>query len=249
MTEDRQFTVNTRDESMLTSLFFARYQTTGQLQQGHFKTEKTCSNRLHKLARMGLIEYWRPWVGHQVWRLSRSGWERETDHFRQQVRYKRKWPKAGGLEHILEISDFYVAIAPELNEEVGGYPNWEWRDEPRAYKTYPLPGNKRGYHRPDAEIHVGDLVFFLERQSARSRRTRQTFDAKCEGYKQYIEYAELDPDKAQIVFACDTERDKEYAHNAAVKYDLGHIWGGARDTTDVVLEMVKEAAPSRKLEA
>lgn len=247
MAEGIRFTVNTRDEIMLTSLFFARHQRSDQLQQGNFTKEKTCSNRLHQLAKMGLVEYWRPWTGCKLWRLTRAGWEREVDYFSEHAgRYKKKWPKSSAVEHILEINDFYVEIAAELDKMVGEHPDWVWRDEPRSYKNYPLPGNKRGYHRPDAEIHVGDFVFFLERQSVRSKRTVDTFEKKCADYRRYMEYAELDPDKTQVVFTCDTERDERHAHDAAVRYDLDHLVGDVQKTADGLLSEVQKSVPGAK---
>ena len=176
-----------------------------------------------------------------VWKLTKSGWEREAENLGRRGERHRKWPKEESLKHFLEVNDFYVGIAPELDETFGGYPNWEWRDEPKSYTTYPLPAKKKGYHRPDAEIHVGDLTFFIERQSERSRKTQETFDNKCANYRRYIEYTERDRQKNHAVFICDTERDAQYAHKAATENELAHIWGGVEETIDAVLEIAKDA--------
>ena len=246
MAEGRKFTVNSRDESMLTSLFFAPYQRTDQIQQGHFDSFTTCKDRLYKLSHMKLVEPWTPWRRCTVWKLTKSGWEREAGNFGRRGERHRKWPKEESLKHFLEVNDFYVGIAAELDETFGRYPNWEWKDEPKSYSTYPLPAKKKGYHRPDAEIHIGDLVFFLERQTERSRKTQETFDKKCADYKRYIEYTERDPQKTYLVFACDTERDAQYAHNAAVDRGLGHIWGGVDETIDAILEIAGKASTNTK---
>ena len=62
----------------------------------------------------------------------------------------------------------------------------------------------------------------------RSGANRAMFDQRCTDYVHYVEYKELDFKKTFVVFACDTERDEEYAHQAAVRHDLPHVWAGSK---------------------
>ena len=119
--------------------------------------------------------------------LSKAAFRREAeDVYRQDERY-RTWPKSR-IPHYLDTNDVYVALAGELDAILGGpYPNWEWRDEARSHLDYKYGGEDHK-HQPDAEIHFADRVFFVERQTRRSREPRATFDDKMASYATHLDY-------------------------------------------------------------
>lgn len=164
--------------------------------------------------------------------LSKSAFRREAeDLYRDDERY-RTWPKSR-IPHYLDTNDVYIALAGELDAILGGpYPNWEWRDEARAHIEYKYAGEHHK-HQPDAEIHFAEQVFFVERQTRRSREPRPTFDDKMAGYATHIDYLNMDG-RAQVLFACDTERDMNHAREAADAYGVPTFVGDVAEVVDHV---------------
>lgn len=173
--------------------------------------------------------------GTLLYLLSKSAFRREAeDLYRDDERY-RTWPKSR-LPHYLDTNDVYVALAGELDAILGGpYPNWEWRDEARAHLEYKYAG-KGHKHQPDAEIHFAGHVFFLERQTRRSKEPRATFDKKLAAYATHLDYLDTN-DTAQILFACDTERDMNHAREAAHKSGVPTFVGDVSEAVDHVAQL------------
>lgn len=250
MTDDRSGKLTPRDEVMLTDLYFAPYLKTRQLQYGNFRSFGACERHLYRLrAEKRVIDCHQPRKGLTIWSLTRESWHREQESLPPEparnsrfAQWTRKWPKDIKVDHIVATNDVWMRLSPKLDRDLGRYPGWEWTDERRAYREYPLRGSLRekSYHRPDAEIRFGDHLFFVERQTARARKTPADFEERCRNYRNYLDFLKCDERKTILLFACDTVRDMGHAHEAAMSYRVPHQTGSVEEIVEYVSDIARK---------
>lgn len=144
------------------------------------------------------------------------------------------------MAHHLKVNDLYVNIHPHLEEAFGNGPGWEWRNESHSFVRTEY-GGEALVHQPDAEVRFPDgRVYFLERQTKESRKTGAVFREKARQYRRYISYANLSPERATVVFACDEPRDMEYADRAVVDSRLNSLVSDPEDAATFIVEQARE---------
>ena len=151
--------------------------------------------------------------GPGAWTLTREGFAAYADQFRTGDQYASKQLGPRRLEHYLNTNDLYIAAKPALEELLGPYPAWEWRNEARAFRPKTHSGRNTA-HQPDAEVRFGGLVFVVERQTRRARKGPRPIYEKVAAHKTYINYDLEDPGSGEILFVCDEPRDAALAERA-----------------------------------
>lgn len=247
----RSMVITSRDEAIFAQLFFAPLQTTEQLRYGNFPSVEACKERLYKVRRKTrLIDCWTPWSGYTVWSLSRRGWKREAEGFDREGDRFRDWPTKRKIRHFVDTNNLYVRAAPKLEKLLGDHPEWVWLDERRSFCRYPVPGRPKSLasHSPDAEIRFGDYLFFVECQTSRAREAYTSFDDRCRRYRRYLDYLGRDESKTILLYVCDTERDMEYAKQAAMDHRVPH-WTGTVGSIARFLQQTAEAHTESQLKS
>ena len=127
-----------------------------------------------------------------------------------------------------------------LDDILGPYPNWEWRNEARAHRAL-RAGNEKTEYRPDAEVRFAGDVFMVERETKRSRPTEEGIFRKVAARKEYIEHVLEKPDETTILFACDIPRDAQYADRAASRLDVDLVSGNPQQIVRYLLDRARIA--------
>lgn len=182
-----------------------------------------------------------------VWMLSKS-------EFRAQAEYRGVdleerypgWP-SGRVQHLLDTNDLYVKIAGDLDAILGlnhgRSPAWLWLDERRAYDRYTLSWEPRPkIHQPDAEILFLGRLFVIERQTNRARETEEAMRDKVFGHKVRAEYLGAGT-HLSVVFACDVERDADYARRAAADAGVELFAGTVDEAADHIVNWALRLSP------
>lgn len=249
MTATDPFNLPERTEQILTDLYFARLLSTEQIAKRYFNTEATAHRTLHRLhTEKGVVIPRTPKKGLTVWMLNKSAFEREVQILRREGEPYRKWPKPRAIPHLADTNDVYLDIVDEMNRVLGELPDgWDWRNEAQAWTRYNHGGERGWVHQPDAEIHFAGNIYFLERQTHRARKTADQIAEKLEGYRRYTKrLRDQDTEgELEIVFACDEERDMDYALEAAEKYGLGMTAGDVEQIVEHLLGKAKATRPAK----
>ncbi len=242
------FDLTDRDEAMVTDLYFARLLSTAQIAKRYFNTEATAKRKLHRLKEeKGVVIPRTPKKGLTVWMLTKRAFEREVEILRRRNEPYRDWPKPRAIPHIVDTNDIYMEIAEHLSRVLGDPPEaWGWKNEAQAWTRYDHGGERGLVHRPDAEIHFTDSIHFLERQTHRARKTREQIGEKLEGYRRYIRRLRSlgNEGEVEILFACDEERDMDYALDAAEKHGLGMTAGDTEQIAEHLRDKAEAAVPA-----
>lgn len=208
-----------RDESILTEIYFTGFLTTKQIVDRHFPDPEYGRQRLYALRKKKMLTNWTVSRQLNLWKLTKGAFDREIESLHREDERFKKWPKRDYIPHYVDTNDLFVAICGDLDGMLGKHPAWEWKDESRAFRRYEFGGDKR-YHQPDAEVHFGGRIYFIERQTERSRKTGKEIEEKIRRYKGYRTSIDRDDLSAQLLFACDTQRDLDYAVKAADKHQV-----------------------------
>ncbi len=232
--------VTERDEAILQDLFFAPGLTTRQIARMYFDALNTAKHRMYRLRKKGLVVNLVLARGGEpseiLWRLSKRAFEREAEATGKAGERHRTWPK-GRLPHLVDTNDLFVEASYALDEGLGRYPAWEWVDEPRATERYEFAGERR-QHQPDAEIRFAGHRFFIERETRRAKQAPEAFEAKMSRYGTYVRYAGLAGSVAEVLFACDAERDARHALEAGRRHEMPTVAGSLEE---VVAHLARRA--------
>ncbi len=204
-------TLTPRDDRLLEDLYFCRFLSTQQIAALRFPSFESARVRLYALMRKGWVVNQLHWPNLVLWRLSREGFERRRASLDQEKEPTPDFFQGPKVRHYLEANDLYCELAPRLEQALGPYSAWEWRNEGRAFRRYEL-GDRRLAHQPDAEVILPNGLFFLERQSGRAKYGREVIRGKVVAYKTYVERVlRPEPERVEVLFACDREREKRAA--------------------------------------
>lgn len=249
MTKKRKRTLgqmSERDNAIFRNLYHARVLWEDQLQEMHFLSEHSARNRLFVLAGENFIERGRCKDRGRCWALTPITFKREAEGAGRADEPYRGWPNDSKLRHYLETNDVYVKIAPVLNDIFkdywDDYPAWEWKDEKRSLLKYEYAGKSRNRHEPDAEVNFGGLMHFVERQTERSKKASADFEQRCKRYKTYMEYLGKTSGEAELMFACDLERDMDHGLEAARKQGIPAVVGTSDDVANYILKRARKVA-------
>lgn len=249
MTVNNPFDLTERDESILTDLYFCRILSTQQIAYRYFNTEATAKRKLHRLKdEKGVVIPRTAKKGLTVWMLNKKAFEREIEILRREGESYREWPKHRAIPHLVDTNDIYMEIAEEMSRFLGEPPEgWDWRNEAQAWTRYNHGGESGRVHQPDAEVHFADSIYFLERQTRRARKTAEQIEEKLEGHRRYIRRlrSQGNDSEIEILFACDEERDMDYALQAAEKLGLGMTAGETEQIAEHLIEKAKAARPAK----
>lgn len=237
-----------RDEGIVTSLYFTRLQSTQQIADRFFNCYGTAKRRMYELKNdKGVVMPRTPKKGLTVWTLTRRAFNREVEALKREGEPYREWPKPRAIPHLVDTNDIYVEIADAMDEELGEFPEWEWKNEAQAWTRYKQGGEKGRVHQPDAEISFGGNVYFLERQTHRARKTEEQIDEKLENYRRYIKRLRSlgHQGELEVLFACDVRRDMEYVETAAAKYGLAMTAGKPGQIASHLLQKAKALPPAQ----
>lgn len=133
------------------------------------------------------------------------------------------------MQHLVAVNEVYVLLHELFRELPQIEPaGWRWLGEPRCHRQYGGTPGTRGRGRigysggfklkPDAEIVLFDeVVFLLERQTARAKEKPEALHDKVFNYHRYENSPERRRDGRVLVnlWACDTERDLRAVPQAA----------------------------------
>lgn len=239
-----------RDEAILTDLYFTRLQSTEQIARRYFKTFATAKRKLHSLKKeKGVVIPRTPQKGLTVWTLNKRAFERELQILRREGEPYREWPKPRAIPHLVDTNDIYIEIADDLTRILGDLPEgWDWKNEAQAWRRYDYGGVSGRVHQPDAEIRFAGNIYFLERQTHRARKTAEKIEEKLEGYQRYRKLLKSSGQdgELEVVFACDAERDMDYALEAAKKYGVAMTAGTTGDIAEHLLDKAKAATEAKR---
>ena len=215
---------------MLQAIFFARYLTTNQLTSLFYNSANRASTRLNQLKKKGyvsgrLVYTKKPAQGYPgkretVWHLSKEAFEMVAGDLEIDDDYTPKQLGEKRTRDCLKANEVFVVAKPLLEEELGDYPNWEWRHEKRAYDYYWYLEDPQ-HHRPDAQVLFCDHLFIIERQTRESHVTREEIYDKVSGHHLYVTIElRKDLEEVEVLFACDDERVAEIARRAGEHYGI-----------------------------
>lgn len=238
-----------RDEAIITDLYFTRMLSTEQIAALYFKTEATAKKRLYDLRRLkGVVEPLTPETGLTVWALTKPAFLRAAEFVYPEDRY-RGFPEPRFIPHMLDTNDLYVGLRNHLDRLFGEHPSWEWTDEARLWWQRNSKGNSSSTRakrsQPDAELTFADHRYLIERQTKRSRKTREELDQKVDGYRRYFSRQKETAGEMEVIFACDVERDMESVVTAAEKYNVQITAGTVEDITGYLIQQAEEAGSAK----
>lgn len=222
-----------KDQRALDALFATVVLSTRQLQDLIYGSDSYARDRLYSLRKVGYVERLPSRFGRgggKLWILTRREFFRELRWSR--LYYEESYPDLPTrLEHMVATNDIYVGVADELeyrfgDENVG----WRWKHEARAYDRFEV-GSESFVHQPDAELSFGERVFYVERQTGKSRKAPAEFYRRMRHYAARERYLTRKALTLEVLWACDTERDMRHARAAANRH-------GARATCDTPEEIV-----------
>lgn len=212
-----------RDDELMLDLYYIRVASIPQVEEMYFKTYAAARKRLYELSWMGLIENKIYCVEGKLnlWMLTKRGFRRQAEDVGNEDERYRDWPTARNIRHYIDTNDVYTLVSGPLEEALGKQPAWHYRDEARASHYWKI-GSQEGLHRPDAEIELANRLYFIERQTERSRKPQSYFDERMQDYQGYFRYAQAERGIAgcEVVWVCDTQRDLDYALRAGEKYGI-----------------------------
>lgn len=242
--------VTGRDESTFTTLYALTIASIGQLAKAHFPSEDSARKRMNKLHENGYVEK-TTFVPRNstkdigLWYLKPRPYRREAKHAGRPEETYPEFPKR--MDHHLKTNDLYADICKPLcrifDEELIEGSNWLWKNEEHSFLRYEYAGRTR-VHQPDAEVHFPDgRMFCIERQTKESRQTQQVFQQKVEGFYTYTQYMGFEEGQTTLIFACDEQRDQDYADKAMQGYedDLTAVITDPSDAAQYIVEQAKGA--------
>lgn len=239
--------VTDRDETTMTTLYALTIASIEQLAKAHFPSVDSARKRMGELFKNGYVEK-TTFVPRNstksigLWYLKPRPYRREAKNAGRPEETYPEFPKR--MNHHLKTNDLFADICKPLSsifdEELAEGSNWLWKNESHASLRYEYAGRTRG-HQPDAEIHFPDgRLFCIERQTRESRETQQVFRDKVEGFYTYTQYMGFEEKQAKLVFACDDQRDQDYADKAMQDYkDLPGVVTDPSDAAQYIVEHAK----------
>lgn len=209
--------IGSRDDELMLDLYYVRVASISQIHQLYFPSYKSARKRLYELGWMGLVQnniYSRK-EKLNLWMLTKRGFKRQAEDVGNKDERYRDWPTERNIRHYIDTNEVYMLVSGSLDDAVGQQPAWRYRDEARASHYWKI-GSQGGLHRPDAEIEIANRLYFIERQTERSRKPQSYFDNRMQKYQGYFRYAEAERGVSgcQVLWVCDTQRDVDYALQA-----------------------------------
>ncbi len=235
-------TLTPRDDLILTDLYFARILSTEQIAAKHFHTKGSASRRMNDLKKMGMVAHWNPWTGLVLWTLTRRAFAREVESLGREDEIFKGFPKPKIIRHLVATNDVFVELSRKLDRTLGEHPAWEWQDEARMPKRGGGGGKTPNENQPDAEIVFSGNRYFLERQTERARATRQQIRDKVAGHRRYLRRLGEPTGEVELLFACDEDRDMDYALEAAQDQQVAMTAG----TPEQIIEHLTDKARAHK---
>lgn len=235
-------TLTPRDDEILTDLYFTRILSTRQIAAKHFNSLGSATRRMHDLKKMGMVTHWNPWKGFVLWTLTRKAFAREIEALRRKDETHKGFPKPRIAPHFIDTNDVFIELSPKLDRMLSEHPAWEWKDEARMPKRGRGSGSTPYEKQPDAEIVFCGNRYFLERQTSRARATRGEIEEKIEGHRRYIHRLREPTGEIEVLFACDEERDMDYAYDAAQKHQVKMTSG----SPEQIVEHLEEKARAHR---
>lgn len=238
-----------RDEAILTDLYFTRMLSTQQIAWLYFPSYASAKQRLYQLRRYkGVIEPMTPETDLTVWTLTKPAFWRAAEFVYPDDRY-RGFPEIRYIPHMLDANDIYVGLRKDLDRVLGEQPAWQWIDEARMELEHGSRGRASRTNtkkkQPDAELAFEGNRYFIERQTHRSRKTKEELDEKVDGYRRYFSRLGEPEGAREVVFATDVQRDRDNVLDSAEKHDIDLSAGTVEEVTDYLIEQAKEAASAR----
>ncbi len=233
-----------RDQRALTALFSTTVLLTKQLEHVAYASYSHARKQLYALGKVGYLERVAPEFRTsegKLWMLSRREFFRELRGSR--LYYDESYPDLPSrLEHTVATNDIYVGSRDELeyrfgDEDVG----WKWKHEARAFDRFEA-GSGSFVHQPDAELSFGERVFYIERQTEKSKKAPTEFHERMRRYaarERYLAQRSLTP---EVLWACDTERDMRHASTASERHGVRAVCGNSEEITDYVIRSIVEEA-------
>ena len=249
----RRATITLRDDAIMLALFLCRYLSTAQLAILFFNSKSAARRRLAQLEDKGYIEprnlyatmpTWdRRGKCENVWHLTKKGFETVAESLSlDDERYVPKQLGQEGAVHHVRTAEVYVAAKADLDEILGPYPAWSWEHEKRAQDSYRYSGRLMG-HQPDAHVRFADHLFVVERQTRESRIGPKAIDDKVSSHATYARVRLDEPDRIDVLFACDDRRVAELAERAGKRYGVDVIAGGVEHVAYYLYQSALRLAP------
>lgn len=250
-----------RDEYLITDLYLVRYLTARQIAAMYFLVEDSggsrtkpspgaADRRMYRLATQGWVTNYpelRSPAGnnYKLWALSEQAFEREREAFGDSPqRHMPPGPKIGRLDHLVRVNDLYLSCSYALRFLVGepdidGSETWTWRYEGKHHREITIAGEGQTL-RPDAEIKIGDILFFVEHQTRESRVTVEKMEEKATNYARYVEHVlRVPPEKARLLVVTDEERIVQRTTTRAQQEGLIATAGDAEHVTEYLISHVQ----------
>ncbi|WP_047865420.1 hypothetical protein [Rubrobacter aplysinae] len=210
-------------------------------------SEYSAKKRLYKLLGKGVLlkDHYTP-LGED---RQRTYWFLTQNQYRRQAyaagRPGESYPPLPErLTHHFKTTEIYARIQPSFEElfaQLDGYvyPEWRWENESHATTEYFFGGENKK-HQPDARVHMPDgKMFIIERQTKESREAKSVVKDKVTRADSYRSYRGYSKEDAKLLFACDTERDKEYVREAL--QESSAMKGVLGDTDTIVKYLLTRA--------
>lgn len=239
-----EITLKDKDQTALTALFSTVVLLTRQLEHVVYGSDSYARDRLYNLRKVGYVERKTPQFRKgdgKLWILTRREFFRELKWSR--VYYDESYPELPSrLEHTVATNDIYVGARDELEYRFGDEDlGWKWKHEARAFDRFEV-GSHSFVHQPDAELSFGERVFYIERQTEKSRQAPAEFHERMRRYtarERYLAHKDVIP---EVLWACDTERDMRYARTAAERHGARAVCGSPEEIVAYVVRSVAEEA-------
>jgi len=237
----RKGTTTPRDELIFKTLFFCRYLTSRQIARMFFGSEGRARARLLDLEAKNYLDHRvfylaqpteKAMSGKQsVWHLTKDGYEAVTASLGLDEPHASKQLLQENAQHYVLANDVYVAARDMLDEELGPYPEWEWRHEKRVLYVGEYE-NELYVHNPDAHVVFRDHVFMLERQTEASKVGPKAIYKKVRNRKLYASLRLRKP--AEILFALDGSASPMAGtvERAGEQYGIRVVTGDVRGIAD-----------------
>jgi hypothetical protein len=249
----RSATITPRDDAIMLALFLCRYLSTAELAILFFNSKSAARRRLAELVNKGYLEprslyatmpTWdRRGKRENVWHLTKQGFEMVAESLGlDDERYVPKQLGQEGAIHHVKTAEVYVAAKADLDEILGPYPAWSWEHEKRAQDSYRYSGRLMG-HQPDAHVRFADHLFVVERQTRESRVGPKAIDDKVSSHATYARVRLDEPDKMDVLFACDDKRVAELAERAGKRYGVDVIAGSVEHVAYYLYQSALRLAP------
>lgn len=252
----RKETITARDDAIMRTIFFCRYNNTSQLARSFFGSKSAARRRLAELTdeHKGYIEPRRLYFttstwerGGQcenVWHLTKKGFETVTESLGLDgERYVSKQLGQEGAVHHVKTAEVYVAARADLEEILGPYPSWSWLHEKKAHEAFEFE-NRQQAHQPDARITFAGHTFVIERQTRESRISQKGVDDKISAHAVWARTRTDDPEAVDVLVACDEKRVSEAAERAGKRYGMDVIAGGVEQIAHYLYQSALRLRPT-----